>query len=65
MTFSCLLQGFVTEGSKHIVSQVKEDLPAWNAGIRKGDIIIKLAGQETYKLTHDALLSTIGSAGEQ
>lgn len=57
--------GFVTEGSKHIVSQVKEDLPAWNAGIRKGDIIIKLAGQETYKLTHDALLSTIGSAGTE
>jgi len=57
--------GFVTEGSKHIVSQVKEGLPAWNSGIRKGDVILKLAGQETYKLTHDALLSTIGAAGTE
>lgn len=53
--------GFVTEGTQHVVSAIKEGGPAWKAGIREGDFLVKFKGKDTYGYEHEALLNAIMS----
>ena len=53
--------GFVTEGTQHVVSTIVEGGPAWKAGIREGDFLVKFKGKDTYGYEHEALLNAIMS----